>query len=172
MGSIVGSSTALSTWGKFRCVWCLQLNYDVTSVTDYDITYGSGQKAAADGSGLIRWRPRPIVLPYGYEDLQPTIHNQAFTNFPPGPPPYPGGNRIYGEPLQVSATSPSGYESKAVTDEAKAELTGDTVTFTDSRTTTIDAIFWDEGRYTWDGPHLPPLVNAGDVVSIGKFTAF
>ena len=168
MGSIVGSSTALSTWGKFRCVWCLQLNYDVTSVTDHDITYGSGQKAAADGSGLIRWRPRPIVAPFGLEDVQPTIFNQAYiVSFPP---PF-GGNRIYGEPLQVSATSPTGFESKAVTDEARAELTGDTVTFTDTRTTTIDAIFWDEGRYTWDGPTLGPT-NAGDVVSIGKFTAF
>ena len=60
MASAVGSSAALSTWGKFRCVWCLQENYDYTTFSDHNITFGSGQKAAAAGSGLIRYKPRPI----------------------------------------------------------------------------------------------------------------
>jgi hypothetical protein len=144
------------------------LNYDITFLGDHDITYGSGQKAAADGSGLIRWRPRPIVFPYGSDDLQPTIFNEVFTV---SNPPFVGANRIIGEPLQVSATSPTGFESSAVTVESRAELTGQTVTFFDTRTTTLNATFWDEGRYTWAGPALAEP-DAGDVVSIGKLTAF
>lgn len=168
MASSVGSSAALSTWGKFRCTWCLQLNYDITSATDFDITYGSGQKASADGSGLIRWKPRPIVPPYFTSDVQPSIFNQAYLiSFPPAF----GGNRIFTDTLQASATSPTGVESSAVTVESRAELTGELVGFFDGRNTALNATFWDEGRYTWDGPTLGPT-SAGDVVSIGKLTAF
>ena len=167
MASAVGSSAALSTWGKFRCAWCLQLNYDVTELGDYHITYGSGQKAAAAGSGLIRWRPRPL-FPGFTDEVQPTIWNQAYTDS--FPPPI-GGNRIYSQPLQVNAGSPTGVESAAVTDEAKAVMTGATVGFFDGRSTTITSTFWDTGRQTWDGPGPSPTV-AGDVVSIGNLTAF
>lgn len=168
MGFLVGSSAALSTWGKFRCVWCLQDNGDVTNLQDHDITYGSGQKSAADGSGLIRWRPRAIVFPFG--DVQPSIRNDVYSNSPFLPPTW--GNKISCQPLQVNASSPTGFESAAVTDELRAELNGDTVTFTDGQTTTIADILWQEGVYKWNGPLPPPIVDAGEVVSIGKFIAF
>lgn len=168
MGSLVGSSAALSTWGKFRCAWCLQLAYDYTS-SDHDITYGSGQKAAADGSGLIRWKPRPIVIPFFSEQVQPSVFNQAFTDFSFSPP--QGGNRIFTDTKVASGTSPTGFESNAVTEEARAQLTGELVTFFDTRTTAITTTFWDEARYTWNGP-VVGATNAGDVVSIGKLTAF
>lgn len=168
MGFLVGSSAALSTWGKFRCAWCVQSNFDVTNVQDHDITYGSGQKSAADGSGLIRWRPRPLFASFT-DEYQPTIWNNVYSNFPVLPPTW--GNRIFSDPRQVSATSPTGFESAAVTDELRAELNGDTVTFTTGSTTIAD-ILWQEGVYKWNGPSPPPIVDAGDVVSIGKFTAF
>ena len=168
MASAVGSSAALSTWGKFRCVWCLQENYDYTTFSDHNITFGSGQKAAAAGSGLIRYKPRPISGTYFSDDLQPTIWNQAYTDS--FPPPI-GGNRIYSQPLQVKVGSPTGVESAAVTDEAKAVMTGATVGFFDGRSTAITSTFWDTGRQTWDGPGPSPTV-AGDVVSIGNLTAF
>jgi hypothetical protein len=165
MGSLVGNSVALSTWGKFRCAWCLQGNYDVTSVTNHDITYGSGQKAAADGSGLIRWRPRPLAFPF-MDFVMPSIFNTSFVVFPIG-----GANRIFTDNLQASATSPTGFESNQVTDEARAQLTGELVTFFDTRTTAITNTFWDEGTYTWVGP-VAGNTNAGDVTAIGKLTAF
>jgi len=169
MGSLVGNSAALSTWGKFRCAWCVQQNFDIPSATDFDITYGSGQKSAADGSGLIRWRPRPIVLPIFSDDLQPTIWGQAFTGsfvFP-----FTTGNRIYSEPFRVNSSTATGYESTAVTDEAKAQLTGETVNFSGGYSTTINTILWTEARYTWNPPAYPGFI-AGDVTSIGKLTAF
>ena len=168
MGSLVGSSAALSTWGKFRCAWCLQDNGDITNGTDHDITYGSGQKSAADGSGLIRWRPRPLFASSSFE-YQPSIRNDVYSNFPVLPPTW--GNKISTQPQQASATSPTGFESAAVTDELRAELNGDTVTFTTGSTAIAD-ILWQEGVYKWNGPLPPPIVDAGDVVSIGKFIAF
>ena len=169
MGDIVGSSATLSTWGKFRCVWCLQENYDFTSATDFDITYASGQKSAADGSGLIRWRPRPIVLPYFSDDVQPSIWNQTFTGS--FIPPFTTGNRIFSTPFKVNGSTATGYESTAVTDEAKAQLTGETVNFSGGYTTTINNILWTEARYIWN-PAAFPGFAAGDVTSIGKLTAF
>jgi len=169
MGYLVGNSAALSTWGKFRCVWCLQLNYDYTNASDFDITYASGQKASADGSGLIRWKPRPIVVPYFADQIQPSIFNVGFIDFSFSPP--QGGNRIFTDTKVVSGTSPTGFESNAVTEEARAQLTGELVTFFDTRTTAITSIFWDEARYTWNGP-VVSATAAGDVVSIGKLTAF
>ena len=167
MATGVGTATATSTWGKFRCAWCLQLNYDVPEFGDYHITYGSGQKAAAAGSGLIRWRPRPLS-PTNSDELQPTIWNQVFTvSFPP----FIGGNRIWAPPPQAKAGSPTGFESYAVTDEAKAVMTGATVTFFDGRTTAITSTLWDEYRQVWSGPTLNEP-DAGDVVSIGNLTAF
>lgn len=167
MATGVGMAAATSTWGKFRCVWCLQENYDVTTFSDYNITYGSGQKSAASGSGLIRYMPRPLT-PFGTDELQPTIWNQVFTvSFPP----FVGGNRIFSQPLQVNGSSPTGFESKAVTDEAKAVMTGATVGFTDGRSTAITSTLWDTGRQVWSGPTLAEP-DAGDVVSIGNLTAF
>ena len=160
-------AAATSTWGKFRCVWCLQLNSDVTTFSDHNITYGSGQKAAAPGSGLIRWRPRPLS-PSPSDVLQPSIWNQVFTvSFPP----FIGGNRIHSDPLQANASTPTGFESYAVTEESKAVMTGATVAFTDGRSTAITSTLWDTGREVWSGPTLNEP-DAGDVVSIGNLTAF
>jgi hypothetical protein len=167
MATGVGTAGYVSTWGKFRCVWCLQENYDFPTFSDYNITYGSGQKASASGSGLIRYRPRPLT-PFFSDELQPTIWNQAYTDS--FPPPI-GGNRIYSQPQVFSASSPTGVESEAVTDEAKAVMTGATVDFLDGRSTTITSALWDTGRQTWDGPGPSPTI-AGDVVAIGNLTAF
>lgn len=162
MGQIVGDSIGYSTWGKFRCAWCLQSNYDYTG-SAFWITYNSGLKASATGSGLIRY------VSWYYGDPNPTIYNETYV-ITPGSPPF-GGNRIYSVPSQVSATSPTGLESAAVTDEARVQLTGETVSFSGGLSTTITSTLWDEAVYVWNGPMLsPPL--AGDVVSIGKLTAF
>lgn len=164
MATALGSSFNVSTWAKFRVVWCLQLNYDFES-SQFSVEYKTGIKSASPGSGLIRYRPRSDF--FG-GDFQPSIWSQAFTeSFPPPVT----GDKMYADPVQLNTSSPSGYEAANVTDELRDELTGATVGFESGQTTTIPASFWQEGRYTWN-PASPFNPSGGWVVSIEKFVAF
>jgi hypothetical protein len=102
------------------------------------------------------------------ERVQPSIFNQ-FEIVPVVP--LQGQNNIFTDNVQPSATSPTGFESDQVTEEARAQLTGELLTFFDGRTTALTATFWDEREDIWTGPAVGET-SAGDITAIGKLTAF
>lgn len=54
MSVLIGGSGPFSTWGKLRCTYARNTWDPETNISDYNSTYISGFKSAADGSGLIR----------------------------------------------------------------------------------------------------------------------
>lgn len=54
MSFLIGGSGPFSTWGKLRCTYARNTWDPETDISDYNSTYISGLKSAADGSGLIR----------------------------------------------------------------------------------------------------------------------
>lgn len=54
MSYMIGGSGPFSTWGKLRCTYARNTWDPETNISDYNSTYISGLKSAADGSGLIR----------------------------------------------------------------------------------------------------------------------
>jgi hypothetical protein len=145
MGSIVGSSSSVSTWGKFRCAWCLESNYDYL-VYDFTIEYYSGQKSAATGSGLIRW-PRGVQ---SISDQQPTILSAMRS-----------GNYTF----FMVPTDPT-FPGTAATTEFKNEMIGELVAVTGT-SYALTSTFFDTGsQNTGSTTPLDPIT------SIGKLTAF
>lgn len=147
MGVLVGSSASVSTWGKFRCAWCLQENYNyATSPGGFNIEYLSGQKATAAGSGLIRWnRGEQSNI-----DQQPSISN-FFGSL---------GNRLFLVP-----TSPT-YGNQAATEEFEADMIGQTVTMV-SGSATIDSTLFDTGIQVVGGG-----TPYGDITDVGLLESF
>lgn len=161
MGTFVGSAGRVSTWGKFRCVMKYNNNGGYT-YEDNNIEYESGVKSAATGSGLIRYVPwNSTSLP---GPRQPDISNAAYS-------PSSGltSNQLYTVP--PAYTSPLDYtqESQAATIEVQDELNGETVTFSNAETATIDEELWSTNRQTW---MTSSTYSWPDVSSIGKLTTF
>lgn len=147
MGVLVGSSASVSTWGKFRCAWCLQENFDYTLSTDsFNIQYNTGQKAIAAGTGFIRWNRGEQSI----SDQQPSISN-FFGGL---------GNRLFLVP-----SSPT-YGNQAATEEFEADMIGQTVTMV-SGTGTIDATLFDTGIQVLGGG-----TSYGDITDVGLLEAF
>ena len=145
MGVLVGSSASVSTWGKFRCAWCLQENFDYTLSTDtFNIEYASGQKAIAAGTGLIRWNRGEQT------EQQPSISN-FFGSL---------GNRLFLVP-----TSPT-YGNQAATEEFEADMIGQTVTMV-SGSATIDSTLFDTGIQVVGG-----ATSYGDITDVGLLESF
>jgi hypothetical protein len=160
MGTLLGSSVSVSTWGKFRCTLDVLTDYDQHyTETDYSIEYTQGFKSASSGSGLIRYESRFIEFPH------PAIYNQIYLiNYGP---PLNEGNYMGTYPARY--LSPS-YESIAVTNEVQTELTGQTVTFSGGYTATISGGLWTSNRQNWRsniGASGAPYVNG-----VGKLVAF
>lgn len=109
MATALGTAN-YETWGKFRCAYCLNFNVDLDSYA-YSIDYYSGEKASADGSGLIRF-PR-VTSP------QPTFAS-AFTGIG-------GQNFLLLDPV--------------ATGEFESAMTGQTVTLTGGTATISSALF-------------------------------
>lgn len=150
MGSLVGSSAALSTWGKFRCLY--GRNTSALTISTHSATYSSGFKSAADGSGLIR------ITTLGARSVfanQPTF-KQEFT---PASPPDPAFNLVY---IFGGAGSPA----KPACQEVITELTGEIMTLT-SGSLTINS-----GLFTSFGQTDPTVTDLGPILTIGKLTAF
>jgi hypothetical protein len=147
MGELVGSSAPVSTWGKFRCAWCFQENFDyITSPDTFNIQYISGQKAIAAGSGLIRWN----------RGEQSTINQQpSLSNFFGG-----AGNRLF----LVPSFSPLG--NQAASEEFEADMVGQTVTMV-SGSGTIDSTLFDTGIQVLGG-----ATPYGDITDVGLLEAF
>ena len=145
MATAVGSAVGVSTWGKFRCAWCFQENFDVTSYGDFHITYGSGQKASATGSGLIRWSRGAGSI------QQPSISNFFSGSL---------GNRLFLVP-----SSPT-TGNAAATEEFEAVMVGQTVTMV-SGSATINSTLFDSGIQVVGGS-----TPYDDITAIGNLTAF
>lgn len=151
MAVIVGSSDTVSTWGKFRCVWCLD---DVKGFykTAFNIDYLTGegikgQKSAAEGSGWIRW-PRGIAP---LNDQQPTIGIVLLGD---------DGNVLYNAPHLVGVTS-------AATEEIEKELIGQTVTH-NGGSSVISSDLFDDGQQNVGGPNI----DYSPIISVGKLMPF
>jgi hypothetical protein len=141
-------AAATSTWGKFRCAWCFQENFDYLVAADASsIEYLSGQKATAAGSGLIRWN----------RGVQSNINQQPSISsyFSPSTT-----NRLFLVP-SFPATG-----NAAATEEFEAVMVGETVTMV-SGSATINSTLFDSGIQVLGGS-----TPYGDITAIGNLTAF
>lgn len=145
MGVLIGSAGAVSTWGKFRCAWCLQENFDYTA-TAFNIDYLSGQRATAAGHGFIRWNRGEQAS----GDQQPSI-----SNFFGG-----AGNRLFLVP-SFPATG-----NGAATEEFEADMVGQTVNMT-SGSAVIDSTLFDSGIQVVGG-----ATDYGPITDVGLLSAF
>lgn len=109
MATALGSG-GYETWGKFRCVYCLNFFSDYDAY-DFSIEYFTGEKASADGSGLIRF-PRTV-------SPQPTF-SSSFTGIG-------GQNFLLLDPV--------------ATGEFESAMTGETVTLTGGTATIASGLF-------------------------------
>jgi hypothetical protein len=147
MATALGSSASVSTWGKFRCAWCLQENTNYFQTFDtFSIEYLSGQKATAAGSGLIRWN-RGVQ---GISNQQPSISNFFVS----------GQNRI-----DIIPNLPV-LGNQAATEEFEAVMIGQTVNMV-SGSATISSTLFDSGRQPIGGS-----TPYGDVTDVGNLTGF
>jgi hypothetical protein len=148
MATALGSSASVSTWGKFRCAWCFDENFDyLPTVDSFSIEYLSGQKATAAGSGLIRWN-RGLQ---GISLQQPSISS----NFSPSTT-----NRLFLIP-SFPATG-----NAAATEEFEAVMVGQTVTMV-SGSGTINSTLFDSGIQVLGGS-----TPYGDITNVGNLTGF
>ncbi len=146
MATALGSSVSVSTWGKLRCAWCLALTDNYTS-GDYNITYFSGQKASAPGSGLIRW-PRLI---YGIGEQQPTIYSLFNTSL---------GNRLF---LVPYVTTPP---RSPASEQFRDAMIGQTVTMAGG-SPVISSTLFDTGVQSVGG-----TTSWRPITAVGNLTAF
>lgn len=154
MGSLVGSTVGVSTWGKFRCAMILNDSTGSAgfNATDFNIEYLTGvdgQKASAAGSGLIRY---PRLTPTINFAQQPSVYSAYSSVISPG-------NRLIGIP----GTPTNGF---LMPTEVRTELQGETVTLT-GLTATLSATFFDtDVQFIGGGSPAQPIT------AIGKLTAF
>jgi hypothetical protein len=147
MATALGASASVSTWGKFRCAWCLQDNNNYLATFDtFSVEYLSGQKATAAGSGLIRWN-RGVQ---GAGFYQPSISNFFVS----------GQNRI-----DIIPSDPI-TGNRAATEEFEAVMVGQTVTMV-SGSATISSTLFDSGQQPIGGSTW-----YGDAINVGNLTAF
>lgn len=156
MATGVGMAAATSTWGKFRCAMILNDDYGTGGAGfvsgDHSIDYLAGvggQKAAAPGSGLIRY-PRFTI--FSNFAQQPSIFS-AYSTFPSP------SNRLIGIPGNPT----NGF---LMPTEVRTELEGQTVTLT-GLSATLNATF-----FTADVQFIGGSSPAQPIVSIGNLTAF
>jgi len=156
MGVLLGSSPSVSTWGKFRCAIILNDDYGTGgagfTASDYSITYATGvygQKAAASGSGLIRY-PRFTVFDNFAQ--QPSIYS-SYSSYSSS-----AGNRLLGIPGNPT----QGFLMPA---EVRTELEGETVTLS-GLSATLNSTFFTTGIQSIGGAS-----PAQPITAIGKLTA-
>ncbi len=150
MSTSVGGSVNYSTWGKLRVAYGLDLSRTGTVIESHNSTYEHGLKAAASGSGLIRYGQTP-------PGARSTSFNQPVIYSEPIPNP-PGG---YSLSFQ-GGTGPN--PENAYTVEFKNELLGETITGTGGSVTINNDLFGSGQADT--NPDL------GDITAIGKLTVF
>lgn len=155
MAVLIGSFHTVSTWGKFRCVWCLD-NFAAFNKTAFTIEYLTGegikgQKSAAEGSGLIRW-PRGIAQ---FIDQQPTIGIVPVGD---------DGNVLYIAPF---ITVPVPWANSAATEEIKNELIGQTVVH-NGGSSVISSDLFDDGQQNVGGANI----DYSPIISVGKLMPF
>ena len=154
MASAVGSSAALSTWGKFRCAMILNDDYSTGgagfTAYDYSIDYLTGvdgQKASASGSGLIRY---PRFTPTVNFAQQPSVYSVYSPST---------GNRLIGIPGNPT----TGFN---VPTEVRTQLEGQTITLT-GLSATLNSTFFTTGVQVIGGGS-----PAQPITAIGNLTAF
>jgi hypothetical protein len=160
MGTLLGTSAAVSTWAKFRNVMGIEDRDDshLPEIYPYSAYYLQGLKSASDGSGLIRY-PRLDSTGPG-----PTIYN-GFHLISIGPP-INYGNQLTTAPNR--STGGTSYESQAVTNEVQAELTGQTATSSTGVTVVISSSLWTANSQYWrSNISDAPIING-----VGKLLAF
>lgn len=149
MATMIGGTTVgASTWGRFRCAFGNGTRS--CTVNTHNVTYVNGFKSAAAGSGLIRIKPYSQG-PVGYQPL----FIRGVASFSP-----------YQEALFLDPDF-----SRSATVEVENELTGETVTF-DTGSATIDGPTVVPNIFRFISQLLPVGVSHGNIVSIGKLTAF
>lgn len=151
MSTSIGTSVNYSTWGKLRVAYGLDIARTGTLIQSHNSTYEHGLKAAASGSGLIRYGQKPPGTRF-------TSYNQPviFSDFVPNPP---GGYNLFFN----GGTGP--LEEHAYTVEFKDQLLGETITGTGGSVTITSALF----VYPGQSDTTPDL---GDITAIGKLTVF
>ena len=154
MATMIGAGVGVSTWGKFRCAMILNDDYGTGGAGfvwgDHSIDYLAGvggQKAAASGSGLIRY-PRFTI--FSNFAQQPGVFS-AYSSIT--------GNRLIGIPG-------NGTTGFMMPTEVRTQLEGETVTLT-GLSATLNATF-----FTTDVQVIGGGSPAQPIVSIGKLTAF
>lgn len=149
MATMIGSATVgASTWGRLRCAFGNGTRS--CTVNTHNVTYANGFKSAAPGSGLIRISPSGQG-PAGYQP----IFIRGVASFSP-----------YQEALFLDPDF-----SRSATVEVEDQLTGETITF-DTGSDTIDGPAVVPNIFRFIYQLLPVGVTHGNIVSIGKLTAF
>ncbi len=148
MSTSIGTSVNYSTWGKLRVAYGLDTARTGTLIQSHNSTYEHGLKAAASGSGLIRYGQKP-------PGSRTTSFNQPVivSDYIPT-----GGYSLRFD----GGTGPS--EEHAYTVEFKNELLGETITGTGGSVTIASAMFG-----VGQSDTTPDL---GDLTAIGKLTVF
>ena len=154
MATAVGASTAVSTWGKFRCAMILNDDYGTGgagfTAYDYSIDYLTGvdgQKSAASGSGLIRY-PR-FIQAINFAQ-QPSVYSVYSPST---------GNRL----IAIPGNPTTGFN---VPTEVRTQLEGQTITLT-GLSATLNSTFFTTGVQVIGGGS-----PAQPILSIGNLTAF
>lgn len=155
MATAVGASTAVSTWGKFRCAMILNDSTGSAGFDAYDysidyLTGVDGQKASASGSGLIRYPRFNVATNFAQ---QPSIYS-AYSGLIP-----PIGNRLLGVPG-------NGTDGFLMPAEVRTELEGQTVTLT-GLSATLNSDF-----FTTNAQFIGGAVPAQPILSVGNLTPF
>lgn len=155
MATAVGASTAVSTWGKFRCAMILNDSTRSAGFDAYDysidyLTGVDGVKAAASGSGLIRYPRFTQVVNFAQ---QPSIYS-AYSGLIP-----PIGNRLQGVP----GNSTNGFLMPA---EVRTELEGQTVTLTGLSATLSSTFFTTNTQFIGGGSPAQPIVSVGNLTAL------
>lgn len=147
MALALGNAVNYSTWGKLRCAY--SKNSRDCTVSNYNVTYNSGLKSAASGSGLVRIK-HPVSNVSFYR--QPNFAN--FYSIPSEE----DRNAIYLTPELFGAA----------TVETEAQLIGETITLTGGSMVINSDLFGTLGFQNYaDGS-----IDYGTITAIGKLTPF
>lgn len=154
MATAVGASTAVSTWGKFRCAMILNDDYGSGGAgfvaTDYSIDYLTGVdglKSAASGSGLIRYPRFTQVVNFAQ---QPSIYSVYSSST---------GNRLIGIP----GNSTYGYQ---IPTEVRSQLEGQTITLTGMSATLNSTFFTTGTQFIGGGSPAQPILSVGNLTAL------
>lgn len=152
MATAVGASTAVSTWGKFRCAMILNDNTGSAGFDAYDysidyLTGVDGVKSAASGSGLIRYPRFDVGTNFAQ---QPSIYS-AYSGLIP-----PIGNRLQGIP----GNGTNGFLMPA---DVRTQLEGQTVTLTGLSATLNSTFFTTNTQFIGGGSPAQPIVSVGNL---------